>query len=140
MGCSLLISKIFFQNVQTFAHLGLDLAIAGDVEHVEGGVDELDGGGEEGEQEAVVVIGDQTVLADHVEDAILGRTLVQSRLDQPLLGDLLVDAGPGPGVDGAVGGDRAVEVHRGHHHSLLAWTGILTLTRRSILGSDCKNG
>ena len=36
------------------AHLCFDLAVTSDIEHVEGGVDELDGGGEEGEQEANV--------------------------------------------------------------------------------------
>ena len=92
-------------SVVLFSHLCLDLAVASHIEHVEGGVDELDGGGEEGEQEAVVVVGDQPVLPDHVEDAVLGGALVQPGLDQPLLGDLLVDAGACPGVDGAVGGD-----------------------------------
>ena len=108
-------------SIVLLAHLGLDLAVASDIEHVEGGVDELDGGREEGEQETVVVVGDQPVLSDHVEDAVLGGALVQPGLDQALLSDLLVDSGARPGMDGAVGGDRAVEVHWGHHHCLLTW-------------------
>ena len=66
-------------------NLGFYFLIASYIEQVKGGVDVLDGCGENGEEEAVVVVGDQAALPDGVEDAVGGRGLVQPGLGKPLL-------------------------------------------------------
>ena len=103
-----------------YFHLDFNFTVTSHIKHVEGSVDESEGRGQQSQEEAVVVVGDEAVLSDHVEDAVLGRGLVEPGLGQPLLGDLLVNAGPCPGVDGAVGSDGAEEIHGRHHDSLLS--------------------
>ena len=128
-------------------NLGLNVAVPSDVEEVEGGVDVPGRGGEQGQQEAEVGVGEQTCGYTYTIFASIVNTsrkmsklrnptqrsdLVENTLGawRPLLVDAAgedcglgeVDMDPGPHAVGeaAVRGDGRVEVHRGHHHGLLA--------------------